>query len=480
VSFSFTAESSSDSFLEEGLFYHKNNGTQVPIMDKRTPNKDNFEERIEKLTASDFEKAITIFHERLDSGYAAFLNSCVRCGLCADSCHYYIANPEMESMPAYKLNLVAKVFKKYFTQTGKRMSRWVGAEKLDRKLVEKWIDSLFGRCTLCGRCSLNCTMGINIPYIIRTARGALAEVGLVPPGLQSTVDTALRSGNNMGISKEDWLETVEWLEEELQQEVDDPDAKLPVDADGARFLYTINPREAMFFPLSISAVGIIFYAAGESWTFSSDNFDVTNYGLYSGDDEAAGVMSGRLIDSLKKLHCKSLILAECGHGFNSNRWEAPEWLSQKYDFGVQSIIQVIGHYIREGRIKLDPSKNQKKVTLHDPCNLVRLGGLIEEQRFVLRRAVTHFVEMTPNREKNYCCGGGGGQLAMTRFAERRIASGKIKADQVIRTGAEVVVTPCHNCIDQFMELNKHYKLGIEIKTISEIVADALVITKKSA
>ena len=145
------------------------------------------------------------------------------------------------------------------------------------------------------------------------------------------------------------------------------------------------------------------------------------------------------------------------------------------DFEVKSIIQVIGDYIRKKRIRLDPSRNPKVVTLHDPCNLVRLGGLIEEQRFVLRQAVTHFVEMTPNREKNYCCGGGGGQLAMTRFAERRIASGKIKADQGIQTGAEVVVTPCHNCIDQFMELNKHYKLGVEIKTISEIVADALVI-----
>lgn len=444
-------------------------------MDKNTSNKDDFEERMAKLTPDDCKKALEIFKERCGSDYAAFLHSCVRCGLCADSCHYYLSNPEMESMPAYKLNLIAKVFKRYFTLTGKKMSRWLGAGELDRQLVAEWIDSLFGRCTLCGRCSLNCTMGINIPYIIRTARGALAEVGLVPPGLQSTVDTALKSGNNMGISKEDWLETVEWLEEELQQEVADPNARLPVDKKGTKYLYTINPREAMFFPLSISAVGKIFYAANESWTFSSDNFDVTNYGLYSGDDEAAGIMSGRLIDSLKKLECQSLILAECGHGFNSNRWEAPEWLNRKYDFEVKSIIQVIGDYIRKKRIRLDPSRNPKVVTLHDPCNLVRLGGLIEEQRFVLRQAVTHFVEMTPNREKNYCCGGGGGQLAMTRFAERRIASGKIKADQVIQTGAEVVVTPCHNCIDQFMELNKHYKLGVEIKTISEIVADALVI-----
>jgi len=444
-------------------------------MNKTGLPKDSYEEKIDKFDSKDVEKALRIFKERLHSDYAAFLNSCVRCGLCADSCQYYLTFRDVESIPAYKINLIAKVFKKYHTQAGKRISRWLGAEEISQVLVREWIDTLFGRCSLCGRCALNCTMGINIPYVIRTARGALAEVGLVPPGLQSTVDTAIKSGNNMGISKEDWLETVEWLEEELQQEVNDSNARLPVDARGSKFLYTINPREAMFFPLSISAVGKIFYAAQENWTFSSENFDVTNYGLYSGDDVASGEMSKRLIDSLKKLNCQILVLAECGHGYNSNRWEAPEWLSQKYDFEVKSIIQVIADYIREGRIKLDPSKNQKRTTLHDPCNLVRLGGLIEEQRYVLKQAVTQFVEMTPNKEKNYCCGGGGGQLAMTRFAERRIKVGKIKADQVLRTGAEIVATPCHNCIDQFMELNKHYKLGIEIKTISEIVADALVL-----
>ena len=351
----------------------------------------------------------------------------------------------------------------------------MGAADLTNELIEEWVDSLFGRCTLCGRCSINCTMGINIPYLIRAARGALASVGLVPPGLQSTVNTAIEKGNNMGISKEDWLETVEWLEEELQQDVDDSDAQLPVDNKGARLLYTINPREAMFFPLSISAAAKVFYAAGESWTFSSENFDVTNYGLYSGDDEAAAIMSERLIVAQEELGCEELILAECGHGFNSNRWEAPEWLQRTYGLKVKSILQVTADYIREGRLKLDPTRNTKVVTLHDPCNLVRLGGIVEEQRYALKHAVSNFVEMTPNREKNFCCGGGGGQLAMTRFSKRRLEVGKIKADQIKATGASVVATPCHNCIDQLMELNKHYKLNIEIKTITEIVADAIVL-----
>ncbi|MCK5057217.1 MAG: (Fe-S)-binding protein [Candidatus Aminicenantes bacterium] len=444
-------------------------------MNEKKDSKDPFDEQIEQLTPDDLQKALQVFEQKIDHKYAAHLNSCVHCGLCADVCHYYLTYKDLQSIPAYKLSLVIGVFKKYFSFSGKAIPRWVGAKTLDKDMVKEWIDSLFGRCSLCGRCAINCSIGLNIPYLIRTARSALAAIGLVPPGLQSTVNTAIEKGNNMGIAKEDWLETVEWVEEELQDDIDDRNAVLPLDKKGAKYFYTINPREAMFFPLSIQAVGKIFHAAGESWTFSSDNYDVTNYGLYNGDDEAAGIMSDRLVRSMKELGCNTLVLAECGHGFNSNRWEAPEWLSKKYGFEVRSILEVVAGFIRDGKIKLDPAKNQDLITLHDPCNLVRLGGIVEEQRYILKHAAANFIEMIPNRQKNFCCGGGGGQLSMTRFSERRLKVGKIKSDQIQKTGAKIVASPCHNCIDQLMELNKHYKLNVQIKTVCEIAADALVI-----
>jgi len=446
-------------------------------MNENQPSKsiDPVEERIQQLSEQDLKKAVQVFKEKIDHKYAAHLNSCVHCGLCADACHYYLSHEDIPSIPAHKMNLVIGVFKKYFSLMGRTLPGWVGAKKLDKDMIREWVDSLYGRCSMCGRCSINCSIGLNIPYLVRAARSAMAAIDLVPPGLQKTVNTAVEKGNNMGIARDDWLETVEWIEEELQEEIDDPEAKLPLDKQGAKYFYTINPREAMFFPLSISAVGKIFHAAGESWTFSSDNYDVTNYGLYNGDDRAAGLMSDRLVQSMKKLNCQVLVLAECGHGFNSNRWEAPEWLSKKYGFKVVSILEVVGDFIKAGRIKLDPVKNQELVTLHDPCNLVRLGGIVEEQRYILKKAVTHFKEMTPNRQKNFCCGGGGGQLAMTRFSQRRLKAGKIKADQIRDTGAKIVATPCHNCIDQLMELNKHYQLGVKIKTVCEIAADAIVL-----
>jgi Fe-S oxidoreductase len=440
--------------------------------------KDPYLERIRELNPEQLKTALAEFKQLLDHQAAANLQSCVNCGLCADSCHYFLITGETEAIPAHKLRLVRSVFKELVTIFGGLKKNSRAEDVLDSQTVEKWVDSLFGRCTLCGRCALNCTMGINITRLIRMARSVLASVDLVPPELQSTVTTAVEKGNNMGIPREEWLDTLQWLSEELQTEVGDPDAHLPVDKPGTNFLYTVNPREPKFFPLSLLATAKIFYAAKESWTVTSDYYDVTNYGLYSGNDGEAALISSRLRESMVKLGAKTLVLGECGHGFNSNRWEAPEWLAKEDKFEVKSIIQVIADYIRQGRIKLDPLRIQKRVTLHDPCNLVRLGGIIEEQRFILKNAVMDFVEMHPNREKNYCCGGGGGQLAMTRYAKRRLEAGKIKADQICKTGAKIVVTPCHNCVDQLGELNREYDLKVEIKTVSEVVADALVIERK--
>ena len=142
---------------------------------------------------------------------------------------------------------------------------------------------------------------------------------------------------------------------------------------------------------------------------------------------------------------------------------------------MTTAVELIGNYIRDGRIKLDPSFNSEVVTIHDPCNLVRNGGLLNEIRFVVNSSATNVIEMTPGGNDNFCCGGGGGLLAMSEYNERRIKAGEIKAEQIRKTGAKVVVTPCHNCVDQLTQINHTYKLGVKIKTIAELVADALLL-----
>ena len=424
-----------------------------------------------ELDASTLEKGLAAFRDRLKEADVAYLSACVHCGLCAESCHYYRMDPCLENIPGRKLDLVASVFRRHCTALGKL---GLAGRALDEEMVKAWLDAVYGRCSLCGRCSLNCTVGIHLPRIFRAARAALAAMDLVPGEIQAAVDASLKHGNNMAITREDWVETVQWLEEELQTETGDPGARIPMDQQGARILFTVNPREPKFFPLSLQASAKVFWAAKEDWTLASEGWDLTNYGLFNCKDPEAGAITQHLVDAMERLGCTTLVIGECGHGYASARWEGPEWLGRTFPFQVKSILELMDEYLEQGRIQVDPTRFPQTVTLHDPCNLVRHGGLSEPQRRVLRRTVTHFQEMAPHGAENFCCGGGGGQLALSQFKERRLQAGGMKAQQIRESGARIVVAPCHNCVDQLMELNKEYQLKVQIKTVAELVADALV------
>jgi Fe-S oxidoreductase len=419
--------------------------------------------------------ALDLLRTRLDASAAAFLESCVRCNLCAESCHVYLSDGEPDSMPAAKVARVARLYRRYHTWSGRVLPWLTGARTLDEQGLEELKESAFGRCTMCGRCTLNCAIGLDPAAVIGLARAMVVAAGQVPAGIMANVTAALETGNSMRIPAAEVRDTIAWLEEDLRSSTGDATVSLPLDQPGRRVLYALNPREIKFFPLSIQGAALLFHAARESWTLTTTDFDVTNYAYFACDRGAAGAISRRLLERAEQLGVETLVVAECGHGYRSLRWEAPEYLRRAWPFEIVSFVELLDRYVASGRISLDATRNRERVTLHDPCNLVRNGGVIEPQRRVLRRAAADFVEMTPNREHNYCCGGGGGMLAASEYAARRIATGKLKAEQIRRTGAKVVVTPCHNCIDQLLELNKHYELGVEIRTLAEVAADALVL-----
>ncbi len=413
-----------------------------------------------------------------DSKLLTHLNSCVHCGLCADTCLYYLTTQDPRFMPANKVDIVSAIYRRYGTLMGKVWPRWVGARDLDDETIKEMVDLLFGACTMCGRCVRHCSIGVDIEYVVRAGREMLARMGKVPASLQATVDAALNSGNNMAIPTDEFLDTIEWMEEEMQDELNDPQATIPINQQGSRVLYTLNPREPKFFPLSIAAMAKVFYAAKESWTLSTNMYDVTNYAYFSSHPGHAKTIARRMMEEVGNMGAKKLVLAECGHGARANRWEGPNYAGEAFPETTTS-VELIADYIKRGRIQLDKQKNPETITLHDPCNLVRSGGVMQEQRLILQHAASDFVEMTPHGIDNYCCGGGGGQLAMSEYNERRLKIAEIKAEQIRKTGAKTVATPCHNCVDQLSQINVTYQLNVQIKTIAEIVADALVLPPPS-
>jgi len=238
---------------------------------------------------------------------------------------------------------------------------------------------------------------------------------------------------------------------------------IPVDVEGADLLYV-----ALAGAHSIVPAAAVFNAANENWTLSF--FEAVNFGAFVGDPTKTKLILDRIIDEAKRLGVKEVCICECGTAFR-----VMKQLSGEQPFQVSSITEVHARYLREGRIKVDNAKFTEGVTYHDPCQIARNGGVIDEPRYILHQLTDEFREMSPDPRYNWCCGGGGGLVALgEETLEFRMKSSRVKVDQVTETGAKILATACENCHTQLSNLNDHYHMGVEVRFLSSMVADALV------
>ena len=207
----------------------------------------------------------------------------------------------------------------------------------------------------------------------------------MPEGVAVVSKDQWEIGNQMGVLKEDYLETLEWMSEELVDEVgDDEQAAIPIDKPDAEIVYTINPREVKYDPRTIADAAKIFYAAGESWTMPSEGWDRPTSASSPATTQLGGAAARRrLREDVKELRGKRLVISECGHGYRSTRCEGPNWAGMDVDFEMESSVITMLRYIKEGRIKVDKTKNTTPVTFHDSCNNARSCGMFEEPRELL-------------------------------------------------------------------------------------------------
>ncbi|MFA4915481.1 MAG: (Fe-S)-binding protein [Syntrophales bacterium] len=454
---------------------------QIKAVEDKTPCVVDGRLKVYNPKQDNVKKLLELLKPKLSRQVVSSMVGCVHCGMCAESCHYALVRPHDPTMtPAYKADQIRRIFKKHFDWTGRIVPWWVHANSpKDDEDLKRLKNIVFGTCSCCRRCTLNCPMGVDTAILVRMTRGLLTELGIVPEGVFVVSKDSWELGNQMGVTQEDYIETLEWMEEEIQAELDDPTFKIPVDKEDCDFMYTVNPREIKYDPRSIGNAGKIFHLAGESWTMPSWGWDQTNFGLFSGDDKLGGYIAGNLYKAAKRLRAKRIVISECGHGYRSSRWEGYNWAKYEQDIHNESVLITLIRYINQGIIKVDPSRNPLPVTFHDSCNIARSGDLIEEPRWILNRVCTDFREMYPNRTDNFCCTGGSGLLSMVEYKPLRMEVARIKAEQMTATGAKQVCTICHNCVDGLTDVIKHYKLDIQVVQILDLVAEALIIPEKT-
>jgi Fe-S oxidoreductase len=400
----------------------------------------------------DVEKLQNSLKNTLKSRLRTWLEICAHCGLCADTCFFYLANrKDPTQVPAYKIqSTLGEIVKKNGNVTNEHM--------------QYCMDVAWSKCTCCNRCGTFCPYGIDMGIMFSYLRGLCYSQGFVPWELKigSGMHRVYRA--QMDVTTEDWVETCEWMAEEQQDEW--PGLEIPVDKEGADILYTLNAREPKHYPEDIAEAAILFHIAGENWTVPSIGWEQTSLSMFAGDWEACKSQVENVYSAIERLRPKRVMGTECGHAHRATVIEGPYWVGRedgRTPVPYLHYTEWVAEALRTGKIKIDPDKRIKElVTLQDSCNYVRNYGLKDVTREIMSYLVEpgYFVEMSPCKEHNFCCGGGGGLNGIGRYREQRNTGLKVKRDQILATGAKLVIAPCHNCWDAIRDLEEIYELGI--------------------
>jgi len=419
-----------------------------------------------------FEQGVAALREQIDAKVASYFSSCVHCGICAEACLFYTETGDPRYTPIYKVEPLKKLWSREYSFWGK-LGKALGFNKpLTESDFADWERLVYDSCTLCGRCSMVCPVGNDITYLIRKIREGFSVAGYAPEGMQAATQRALTIGSPMGV-------TLATLRAVLANVERDTGMAIPVDRQGADYMTIFSSMEIINFPEFISSLARIFAAAGVSWTLSSEAFEATNSGIQIGSKQAAAELVGRVVDAAEKLGVKYVISPECGHAYTAIRWEGPNLIGRPYKFQVIHILELLDQLKAEGRIRLK-GKTHTPMTLHDPCQIVRRGGVIRQPRELLNSVADHFVEMRDHGVMNWCCGGGGGVSANERAETLRLKAFDRKKRQLEEVGVETLVTACANCRIILEEGLEHNQMDTQVISLTELLAEHLVTESKGS
>jgi Fe-S oxidoreductase len=375
------------------------------------------------------ERATNAFLEQIDRPIAAFFESCVHCGMCAHACLFYTETGDPQYTPIHKLEPMRRVWEREFTLFG-RVKKWLGLSKpVTEEELKAWEPLVYDSCTMCGRCSLTCPVGNDIVYMVRKMREGMVAAGFAPDGLKEASIRSVRVGSPMGV-------TLQALKAQIGHAEKEAGLKIPLDQEGADYLLLLSSNEIMLFPEFMAAAAKIFAQAGVSWTLCSTAFEATNSGIQIGSSDIAAQ------------------------------------LVRPYPFKVQHILEVLDDLRAAGKLQTE-GMEEAKLTFHDPCQIVRRGGVVEPPRNLLRMVASNFVEMEDPGIYNWCCGGGGGVSANERAEPLRLKVFSRKKHQLDQLGVSTVVTACSNCRTMLEEGLEHNHMQVNVVSLTEMLAEHL-------
>jgi len=410
------------------------------------------------------ERAMRSFATDYGAMTALRLESCIHCGICADACHFYIATENPQYTPIWKVEPFKQAYKReagpfapLFKLLGLKSA--VSAEEL-----ADWQHLLYDSCNMCGRCSLICPMGIDVAALIEQARAAMFEAGLAPKELYEKARQQRETGQPER-SAEPYRDKLADIGRKHKVEI-------PLDKTGVEVMLCVPRTDIEHYPQAVAALARVIQHVGVSCTFRSDGLVAENYGYFAGGKEWQRQISLRLIEQAVACQAKVLIVPECGHAYTALRWEAAELYGKPLPFRVLHVTEYLAEQLTAGKLKLRQAGGQA-FAFHDPCQLVRKGGVTEAPRQLMQAMGLDLHEMENRKGFSFCCGGGGGVLDIQRAAPLRYRAMESKLREIDNTGAGTLLTSCSDCRRTFDDAKAHFGWDKSPHSLLELVADNL-------
>lgn len=431
--------------------------------------------------------------------FKLFMDVCVRCGACADKCHFFIGTGDPKNMPVLRAELLRSVYRRYFTLQGRIFGRLVGARDLTEEILKEWF-YYFYQCTECRRCSLYCPYGIDTCEITMMGRELLNLLGCNIQWIIEPASNSYRTGNHLGVPPLAFKETMEFAVDEIK-ELTGIKIDVPINKKGAEVLFVAPSADYFASPHWYTLLGylMLFHEVGLDYTWSAFASEGGNFGLFH-SYELMKKLNAKIYEEAKRLRVKWILGGECGHMWRVIH-QYMDTINGPADFLEEPVSPITGtrfenakstkvvhiaeftaDLIFHNKLKLDKSRNDKwVVTFHDSCNTARSMGLFEEPRFILRNVCNRFYEMPENtiREKTFCCGSGAG-LGADENLEARLKGGFPRAYAVkyVKEKYGVNMVACMCAIDKasLPTLFEYWVGGVDVCGIHELVGNALVMT----
>ncbi len=426
-----------------------------------------------------------------------FMDICVRCGACADKCHFFLGSGDPKNMPVLRAELLRAVYRKEYTTAGKIMGKMVGAKKLDLETLRQWF-YYFYQCTQCRRCSVFCPYGIDTAEITLITRELMNLIGVNIDWVMTPVANSHRTGNHLGIQPHGFVDSIEFAVDDLK-DITGVQVEAPINKKGAEVLFITPSADYFGEPHYFTLLGYLalFHEIGLDYTWSTYASEGGNFGSFV-SHELMKVLNAKMYAEAKRLGVKWILGGECGHMWRvvhqymdtlngpADFLETPvspitgTKFSNSNSSKMVHITEFTADLIRNNKLKLDPSRNDHwHATFHDSCNPSRALGILEEPRYIINSVMNQFTEMPDNtiREQTFCCGSGAGLGTEENF-EMRMRGGMPRANAVkhVQETDDVNILLCMCAIDKatLVPLMDYWIPGMEVGGIHEMVGNALI------